>query len=163
MSNTSSHTATQDILKRLDDLDIQLPKAAAAIANYVPYVISGNLISISGQIPMGPDGPAFTGQVGKDITEEEAKQAARLCGINIVAQINAALDGQLGRVSRIVKLGGFVNGVSEFGGQPQIINAASDLMVDIFGEAGRHSRSAIGTNGLPLNVPVEIDALVEFK
>ncbi|WND02473.1 RidA family protein [Temperatibacter marinus] len=150
------------VKERLEKLGITLPAAAAPVANYVPYVISGNLISISGQIPMGPTGLEFKGQVGNSVSPEEALSAARLCGINIIAQLDAALDGDLDRVVRIVKLGGFVNCVSEFAGQPQIINAASDLMVDVFGDKGRHSRSAVGTNALPLNVPVEIDALVEI-
>lgn len=149
--------------EKLKELGIDLPTPAAPVANYVAYVKTGNLISISGQIPMGPDGLAFVGQVENGITIEQAEAAARLCGINIIAQLNAALDGDLDRVTRIVKLGGFVNCVSEFSAQPQVINAASNLMVDIFGDKGRHSRSAVGTNALPLNVPVEIDALVEFS
>ena len=106
---------------------------------------------------------AFEGKVGQEISVEEACAAARLCGLNIISQLKAACDGDLDRVKRIVKLGGFVNAVDSFGSQPQVINAASDLMVEVFGEAGRHSRSAVGTNGLPLNVPVEIDALVEIE
>lgn len=151
------------VTTRLTDLGIILPEPAAPVANYVPYVISGSLISISGQIPMNQSGLAFQGQVGNGVTIEQAEEAAKLCGINIIAQINAALNGDLDRVSRIVKLGGFVNCVSEFADQPRIVNAASNLMVDVFGDKGRHSRSAVGTNALPLNVPVEIDALIEFE
>jgi len=151
------------VQERLKDLGITLPRPAAPVANYVPYVISGNLISISGQIPMGPDGPAYVGTVGAEVSVEDACKAARLCGINIIAQVKAALDGDLDRVERIVKLGGFVHCIDGFSAQPQVINAASDLMVDVFGDAGRHSRSAVGTNALPLNVPVEIDALVAIK
>lgn len=150
------------VTTRLTDLGIILPEPAAPVANYVPYVISGSLISISGQIPMNQSDLAFQGQVGNGVTIEQAEEAAKLCGINIIAQINAALNGDLDRVSRIIKLGGFVNCVSEFADQPRIINAASNLMVDVFGDKGRHSRSAVGTNALPLNVPVEIDALIEF-
>lgn len=148
--------------KRLAELGIDLPTPAAALANYVPYVVSGTLVSISGQIPMQDGELAFTGKVNEDVNIDDACKAARICGLNIVAQIKAACDGDLDRVKRIVKLGGFVNGPDGFGGQPQIINAASDLMVEIFGDAGRHSRSAVGVNGLPLNVPVEIDAMVEI-
>ncbi|MAU41603.1 MAG: hypothetical protein CMF31_08265 [Kordiimonas sp.] len=148
---------------RLEKQGIILPQPAAPVANYVPFVISGNIVSISGQIPMGPDGVAFNGKVGLDITEDDAKAAARLCGLNIIAQVRAACAGDLERVVRIVKLGGFVNCIDGYAGQPGIINAASDLMVEVFGDKGRHSRSAVGTNALPLNVPVEIDALVEIR
>jgi enamine deaminase RidA (YjgF/YER057c/UK114 family) len=148
---------------RLKSLGIELPPPAAPVANYVPFVISGNIISISGQIPMGPDGLAFQGKVGADVSIEDAIKAARLCALNLIAQMNAATDGNLERVSRIVKLGGFVNCTDGFGDQPKVINAASDLMVDIFEDKGKHSRSAVGVNALPLNVPVEIDALVEIS
>lgn len=148
---------------RLKSLGIELPTPAAPVANYVPFVISGNIISISGQIPMGSDGLAFQGKVGADVSIEDAIKAARLCALNLIAQMNAATDGNLERVSRIVKLGGFVNCIDGFGDQPKVINAASDLMVDVFEDKGRHSRSAVGVNALPLNVPVEIDALVEIS
>ncbi len=147
---------------RLSELNITLPEPAVPVANYVPFVVSGNIVSISGQIPMGPDGLAFQGKVGKDVSEEDAQKAARLCALNLIAQMKAAAGGDLERIARVVKLGGFVNCLDEFGGQPQIINAASDLMVDVFGDKGRHSRSAVGVNALPLNVPVEIDALIEL-
>jgi len=148
---------------RLTDLGIDLPAPVAPVANYVPFVQSGNLISISGQIPMRDGKLVFEGKVGDTVSEDEARAAAQLCAINLIAQMKAACGGDLERVARVVKLGGFVNCVDGFGGQPQIINAASDLMVDVFGDAGRHSRSAVGVNALPLNVPVEIDALVEIK
>ena len=147
----------------LAGLGITLPTPAAPVANYVPFVRSGNIISISGQIPMGPDGLAFVGKVGADVSIEDAEKAAHLCGVNIIAQVKAACDGDLERVVRIVKLGGFVNCIDGFGDQPRVINAASNLMVDVFADKGRHSRSAVGTNALPLNVPVEIDALVEIS
>ncbi|WP_262691247.1 RidA family protein [Kordiimonas aestuarii] len=148
--------------QRLAELGIDIPTPVAPVANYVPYVQSGNLVSISGQIPMKDGKLAFEGKVGDSVSIEDACAAARLCALNIIAQIKAACAGDLERVVRIVKLGGFVNCVDGFGGQPQVINAASDLMVDVFGDKGKHSRSAIGTNALPLNVPVEIDALVEI-
>lgn len=148
---------------KLAALGIDIPTPVAPVANYVPFVVTGNLVSISGQIPMQDGKLAYKGKVGQDVSEEDACAAARLCGLNIIAQLKAACSGDLNRVKRIVKLGGFVNAVDGFGGQPQVINAASDLMVEVFGDAGRHSRSAVGTNGLPLNVPVEIDALVEIE
>ncbi len=151
------------IENRLTELGIDIPTPVAPVANYVPYVVSGNLISISGQIPMSEGKLAFEGKVEAGVSIEEAKAAARLCALNIIAQAKAACDGDLNRVKRIVKLGAFVNCVDEFGGQPQIVNAASDLMVEVFGDKGRHSRSAVGTNALPLNVPVEIDALIEIE
>lgn len=147
--------------ERLKELDITLPEPARAVANYVPWVKSGNLVSISGQLPMTKDGP-LKGKVGADLTVEDAEKAARLCAINIIAQIKDACGGDLGRVRRVVKLGGFVNCTDGFTQQPQVVNGASNLIADVFGEAGRHSRSAVGVNALPLNVPVEIDALVEI-
>jgi len=149
--------------QKLAELGIDIPTPVAPVANYVPYVQTGNLVSISGQIPILDGKVAFEGKVNDGVSLEDAHAAARLCGLNIIAQLKAACDGDLNRVKRIVKLGGFVNCTDGFGGQPQIINAASDLMVEVFGDAGRHSRSAVGTNGLPLNVPVEIDALVEIE
>ncbi|WP_321390820.1 RidA family protein [Emcibacter sp.] len=150
--------------QRLADLGITLPTPAKPVANYVPFVASGTLVSISGQIPLGADGKlAYVGKVGHDVDEETAVQAARLCAINIIAQAKAACDGNLSRVRRIIKLGAFVNCVDGFGGQPAIVNGASDLMVEVFGEEGKHSRSAVGTNALPMNVPVEIDALIEIS
>ncbi len=147
---------------RLSELGIALPEPATPVANYVPFVQIGNLISISGQIPMKSGKPAFLGTVGDTVSLEDACTAAHLCAINLIAQMKAACGGDLSRVKRIVKLGGFVNGINGFGDQPKVINAASDLMVDVFGDKGRHSRSAVGVNGLPLGVPVEIDALVEI-
>ncbi|WP_020401247.1 RidA family protein [Kordiimonas gwangyangensis] len=148
--------------KRLAELGIEVPTPVAPVANYVPFVISGNLVSISGQIPMKDGKLAFEGKVGAEVSPEEAREAARICALNLISQMKAACGGDLDRVVRVVKLGGFVNCVDGFGGQPQVINAASDLMVDVFGDKGKHSRSAVGTNALPLNVPVEIDALVEI-
>ncbi|WP_417462053.1 RidA family protein [Kordiimonas sp.] len=148
--------------KRLADLGIEIPTPAVPVANYVPFVISGNLVSVSGQVPVKDGKVAFEGKVGADVSIDDACKAARLCALNIIAQVKAACGGDLNKVKRIVKLGGFVNCVDGFASQPQVINAASDLMVDVFGDAGKHSRSAVGTNALPLNVPVEIDALVEI-
>ena len=151
------------IEKRLVELGITLPEPVAPVANYVPYVIFGNMVSISGQVPFLDGKPAYTGIVGDNVSMEEACAAARLCGINLIAQMSAACNGDLNRVKRVVKLGGFVNAISGFAQQPVVINAASDLMVDVFGDKGRHSRSAVGAGSLPLNVPVEIDAFIEIE
>ncbi len=147
---------------RLKELGITLPEPMKAVANYVPYVITGNLISISGQVSIASDGTAYKGACPAEVSLEDAIKAARVSGINIIAQINAALDGDLDRVSRIVRLGGFVNCTPEFVDQPKVINGASDLMVEVFGDAGRHSRAAVGVPALPLGVTVEVDALVEI-
>lgn len=149
------------IEQRLQKLGIVLPKPNAPVANYVPYVVSGQLLFVSGQISNGPAG-VLKGKVGGTLTLEEGVVAARLCAINILAQINAALDGDLDRVSRIVKLGGFVNCVAEFEDQPKVVNGASDLMVAVFGDAGRHARAAVGAPSLPLGAAVEVDAVVEI-
>lgn len=148
---------------RLSALGINLPEPVAPVANYVPYVITGNLISISGQIPVAKDGTMPKGQVGAEIRSEQAVEAARMCAINLIAQMKVACGGDLERVKRVVKLGGFVNCVPSFGGEPTVINGASDLMVAVFGDKGKHSRSSVGVPSLPLNVPVEIDALVEIE
>lgn len=152
-----------NIEDRLSELGITLPEPAAPVANYVPFVQTSNIISISGQIPLQGGKVAYNGIVGDTVSLDEACAAARLCAINLIAQMKAACDGDLNRIQQVVKLGGFVNGINGFGDQPKVINAASDLMVDVFGDRGRHSRSAVGVNGLPLGVPVEIDALVEIS
>ena len=147
---------------RLAELGIALPEAPAAMANYVPFVITGNLVHVAGQIPLGPGGPEFIGKVGAGISLEDGVTAARLCAINLVAQIRNACGGDLDRVRRVVKLSGFVNCVDDFDQHPVLLGGASDLMVEIFGEAGRHARFAVGVSSLPANVPVEIDGLFEI-
>jgi enamine deaminase RidA (YjgF/YER057c/UK114 family) len=149
------------IEQRLQKLGIVLPKPNAPVANYVPFVQSGQLLFISGQISNGPKG-VVKGKLGSTLTLEEGIEAARLCAVNLIAQMNAALDGDLDRVARIVKLGGFVNCVPEFEDQPKVVNGASDLMVSVFGEAGRHARAAVGAPCLPLGAAVEVDAIVEI-
>ena len=146
---------------RLNDLGIMLPKPAAAVANYVPTVISGNLLFISGQICFGAEG-LVTGRLGEDLALDEGQACARLCGINLIAHMRSAL-GDLSRVERIVKLGGFVNAASTFTEIPTVINGCSDLMVDVFGDKGRHARSAVACPVLPLNAAVEVDAVVQFS
>lgn len=149
------------IEQRLKKLGILLPSPNAPVANYVPYVRSGALLFISGQISNSPQG-VVKGKLGGTLTLDEGVAAARLCAINIIAQINAALEGELDRVTRIVKLGGFVNCVPEFEDQPKVVNGASDLMVAVFGDAGRHARAAVGAPSLPLGAAVEVDAVVEI-
>lgn len=148
--------------ENLQNLGIDLPTPVAPVANYVPYTQSGTLYSISGQIPLENGKLPYLGKVGVDISEEAGAKAARLCAINIISQINAICGGDLNRVNRIIKLGAFVNCDNGFGNQPEVVNGASDLMVAVFGEKGKHSRSAVGTNALPRNVSVEIDALVDI-
>ncbi len=147
---------------RLADLGITLTQAAAPAANYVPYTITGNLVFISGQVPFVDGKLEYQGKVGQDFTTEDAIACARICALNILAQLKTACGGDLDKVSKCIKLGGFVNCVDGYGEQPKVINGASDLMVDVFGEKGRHARFAVGTNALPMNVAVEIDAVFEI-
>ena len=153
---------TNEISKRLEELGITLPVAAAPAANYVPYVISGNTLYLSGQLPMEGGKVAVTGIVGKDVELDAAKRAAELCAINILAQASAALGGDLTRVKRLIKINGFVASAQEFTSQHLVINGASDLLVNVLGEAGKHARAAVGMACLPLNASVEIDAILEI-
>jgi enamine deaminase RidA (YjgF/YER057c/UK114 family) len=146
---------------RLARLGITLPEPVAPVANYVPFVRAGDLVHISGQISIDASG-GVKGVVGVDIDLETARQAARLCGINLIAQMKRACEGDLSRVVRVVKLGGFVQAGPDFFEIPQVVNGASDLMVEVFGDAGRHARSAVGVYRLPLNVAVEVDAVVQI-
>lgn len=154
---------TGKITQKLTELGITLPEPPAPAGNYVPAVITGNLIFISGQLPFGPNGIEFIGKVGAEVTMEEAQAAARLCAINMLAHIDKTLAGGLDAVTRCVKLGGFVAATPDFIYHPQVINGASDLMAEIFGEAGKHARFAVGLATLPLNAPVEVDGVFEFK
>lgn len=149
------------IEKRLADLEIVLPQPVAPVANYVPFVRVGALVHISGQVSVDGGG-GIKGVVGEDIDLMDAVRAARLCGINLIAQMKAAADGDLERVARVVKLGGFVQAGPHFFDIPQVINGASDLMVRIFGDKGKHARSSVGVYRLPLNFAVEVDAVVEL-
>ncbi|RMF16608.1 MAG: RidA family protein [Alphaproteobacteria bacterium] len=151
-----------DIDARLEELGIRLPAPAKAVANYLPFVEVDGLVSISGQLPLA-DGDLVTGRLGDDLDLDAGIAAARRCGINIIAQIRAAVDGDWERLERIVRLGGFVNSTNDFTDQPKVVNGASDLMVEVFGERGRHSRSAVGVNVLPLGAAVEIEALVRIR
>jgi enamine deaminase RidA (YjgF/YER057c/UK114 family) len=152
---------TDTIASRLSALNITLPQPAAPVAAYVPAVQSGNLLHISGQLPFD-EGELMLGRLGENRDLEYGQRAARACGIMLLAQINKAL-GSLDRVERIVKLGVFVNSAGSFTDQPKVANGASELMEQVFGEAGRHARSAIGVPVLPLGAAVEIDAVVAIK
>jgi enamine deaminase RidA (YjgF/YER057c/UK114 family) len=145
----------------LAEKKIELPKAAIPVANYVPVVITGNLAFVAGQVTIWNGEVKFIGKLGKEYTVEQGQQAARICGLNILAQIKAALGGDLDRVKRCVKLNVFVNSLADFTEQPKVANGVSDLMVEVFGDAGKHARAALGVNVLPLNVAVEADAVFE--
>ena len=150
-----------DIASRLAELGIQLPEPAAPVAAYVPAVEANGLLHISGQLPF-EEGQLMTGRLGEDRDLDYGARAARACGIMLLAQINKAL-GSLDRVERIVKLGVFVSSAGSFTDQPKVANGASELMQDVFGEAGRHARSAVGVPVLPLGAAVEIDAVVAIR
>lgn len=150
------------IESKLAELGIVLPEAAAPAANYVPFVKTGNQLFISGQIPMTAEGIQFQGKLGDTMQTEVGAEAAKLCAINLIAQMKAA-TGDLDKVARIVKLVGFVNSTGEFGEQPAVINGASNFMVDVFGDKGRHARSAVSAASLPFGVAVEIEAIVELS
>lgn len=154
---------TGRVQDRMDELALRLPDPPKPAANYVPYVLVGQTIYVSGQIPLVDGEPTFIGQVGTDFDIEAGRKAARICALNVVAQVSDALDGDLDRVARVCKLTGFVNCSHEFYQQPKIIDAASELMLQIFDEAGRHSRSAVGVSALPFNVAVEIEAIFHIK
>ena len=150
-----------EVEERLKNLGVTLPQPVAPVANYVPFVRSGALVHISGQVSTDASG-GIKGIVGEEVDLETAQRAARLCGINLIAQMKAAADGDLGRVRRVVKLGGFVQVASDFFDIPKVVNGCSDLMVEAFGDIGRHARSAVGVYRLPLNFSVEVDAVVEL-
>ena len=146
---------------RLADLGLTLPEATAPVANYVPFVRAGDLVFVSGQLPLVDGKPAITGLLGDPLTVEHGQAAARHCAVNLVAQIRAACDGNLDRVGRIVRLGVFVAATPGFTDHPKVANGASDLMAEVFGDLGRHARAAVGCSSLPLGVPVEVEAVVQ--
>ncbi|NRB31443.1 MAG: RidA family protein [Rhizobiaceae bacterium] len=147
--------------QRLAELGVELPDAPAPAANYVPYTISGNQLIVSGQITMGPNGLEYVAKLGADADFETGQAAARLCAINILAQAKAAL-GDLDRITQVLKIQGFVNATPDFTQHPAVINGASDFLVEVLGDAGKHARAAVGMGSLPLGVAVEIDAIIEF-
>lgn len=148
---------------KLSSLGISLPTPAAPVANYVGFVKSGNTVFVSGQLPIEAGKMQFVGKVGSEISAEDAKKAARLCAINILAQLKVACEGDLERVTKCVKLGIFVNGEANFKDHPAVANGASDLMVEVLGDAGKHARAAVGSGSLPFGVSVEVDAIFEVK
>ncbi|MFN3688342.1 RidA family protein [Salinarimonas sp.] len=153
------------IEEKLADLGITLPAAAAPVANYLPSVRTGNLVVVSGQLCLGPDGklaPAHIGKLGAGVSPEAGREAARLCAINLLAQLKAAV-GDLDLVVRCVRLGGFINASPDFAQLAQVMNGASDLMVEALGEAGRHARSTIGVAELPLDAAVEVEGMFEVR
>lgn len=147
---------------RLAALGLTLPSSPAAVANYVPAMRSGHLVFLAGQIPRDADGKYLAGKVGRDLTEAEGAAAARTCALQLVAALKAEL-GDLSKVKRIVRVGGFVNCTDDFTVQPRVVNGASDLLVEIFGDRGRHARAAVGVNALPLGAPVEIELIAEVS
>ncbi len=150
------------IAQRLAELGIELPRAAAPAANYVPFVVSGKHVFVAGQIPVESGNIMYRGRLGDGMTVDDGYQAARLCALNIIAQVREACGGNLDRVVRCVKLGGFVNSTPDFTDQPKVLNGASDLMIEVFDEKGRHARFAVGAPALPLGVAVEVDAVFEI-
>ena len=153
---------TGQTAQRLAELGIELPELSAPAANYVPYVVSANLVFVSGQVTVWNGELRFIGKVGDEFSLEEGYEAARLCGLNLIAQARDAAGGDLDRIRRVVKLGGFVNAAPDFTDHPKVINGASDLMAEVFGEAGKHARFAIGAGSLPLGVAVEVDGVFEL-
>ena len=149
--------------KRLNELGIELPPANAPAGNYVPFVRTGDLLFISGQIPIVDGKPAFIGTLGADLDVADGAAAARTCALSILAQAREALGGDLDRVTRCVKLSRFVASTPDFTDQPKVINGASDLLVDVFGDTGRHARAAVGMASLPLGVAVEVEAIFEVN
>ena len=149
--------------KKLAELGIHLPQPATPVASYVACVQTGNLVVVSGQLPMKDGALMHSGRLGEAVSLEQGQEAARQCAINLLAQLKAALGGNLDRVTRVVRLGVFVNSTDSFTDQPKVANGASDLMVAVFGDAGKHARAAVGVNTLPLGVSVEIDAMFEVK
>lgn len=148
---------------RLAELGIELPEAPAPVSNYMPYVVAGNLVFISGQVTLWNGEINFIGKIGADLSIEQGYEAARMCALNQIAQVRVACDGDLDRVRKVVKLGAFVNCVADFTDLPQVVNGASDLMIEIFGDAGRCTRTNVGVPSLPLGFAVEIDGVFEIS
>ena len=149
--------------KNINNLELKIPSMALPLANYVPYKIFDKILYISGQTPIKEGSLIYKGKVGKDITEEEGIEAAKLCCINIISALKSAINNDWEKLEGFIKLGGFVNCDANFVNHPKIINGASDLLVKIFGEQGKHARFAVGSNSLPMNIPVEIDAVIKLR
>ena len=151
------------IADNIKKLDIELPKAPDPVGAYVAYKIIKNLLFISGQLPIGPDGKILKGKIGKDLSLEDGQKASRLCVINILSQAKKAMGGNLNKIKNCVKITGFVNSTEDFFDQPKVINPASEILSNVFGENGKHTRAAVSTNSLPLGAAVEIDAIFEVE
>jgi len=151
------------IEERLMQLSIELPNPSSPGANYVPFVRSGNLVFITGQLSQWNGERRFIGKLGREFGVEQGQQAARLCALNLIAHLRTAVDGDLDRVVRCVRIAGFVNSQPDFLAHSQVVNGASDLFVDVFGEAGRHARMAVGVAALPYDVAVEVEAVFEIR
>ena len=149
--------------KKIDELKIKLPEAKPPVGSYVATKITGNLLFISGQISISENGELIKGKIGKDLSTEQGYDAAKRCGLSIIAQVKVACDGDLSKIKSCIKLTGFVNSTEDFTEQPKVINGASDLIATIFGDAGMHTRAAVSTNSLPLGVSVEVDAIFELN
>ena len=154
---------TSKVEQRLLKIGVTIPDAPSPAANYLPFTCAGNLVFVSGQVPFVDGKLEITGTVGENASVEDAQGQAKVCAINLLAQLKVACDGDLDRVVKVVKLGAFVASANDFFNQPIVVNAASDLMVEAFGDAGRHARFAVGTNALPLNCLVEIDGIFEIS
>ena len=150
----------RELQARLKELGLTLPAVPPAVANYLPYRVAGNLLFLAGQGPRGADGKFMTGKVGGEVSVEDGQRAARACAINLLAQIKAGL-GDLDKVIRVVRLGGFINSAPGFADGPQVMNGASDLMVAVFGDRGRHARTTVGVSALPLDAAIEVEGSFE--
>jgi len=150
------------VSEKLNQLNIKLPKAPDPVGAYVAFKKVSNLLYISGQLPIGPDGKIVKGKIGKELTLEDGQKASKLCVINILAQANKAVDGDLNKIKNCIKITGFVNSTDDFTDQPKVINPASETLSYIFGDKGKHARAAVSTSSLPLGAAVEIDAIFEI-
>lgn len=149
--------------QNLKKMGLELPPSVVPVANYVPYTLSGNMVFVSGQLPIKDGKPQFIGKVGKEYSIEQGQECARLCGLNILAHVQAACGGNLDRVKKVVRLGVFVNSTDSFTDQPKVANGVSDMMVELFGEKGKHARFAVGVSQLPFGVAVEVDGTFEIE
>lgn len=154
---------SETIQARLDRMGIELPEAAVPVANYVSYVRSGNQLFVSGQLPVANGKVLYSGQVGTDVSVEDAQAAARQCVLNLIAQVKAACEGDLEKVQRVIKLGGFVSSAAGFTDHAQVINGASDLISELFADKGKHARAAVGCSSLPLGAAVEVEGIFELE
>ena len=152
-----------NIENKLKELNIIIPDAPTPVGAYVAYKVIKNLVFISGQLPVGPDGNIIKGKLGKDLSLEKGQEAAKLCAINLIAQAKKAVGGDLNKIKNCVKITGFVNSSEDFVDQPKVLNAASELISSIFGDNGKHARAAVSSNSLPLGIAVEIDAIFEIN